>query len=153
MINITKLLYNVSSYGDELRYKEKISPAKRRPVVVWNMGRRCNLSCIHCYSDSANRNYPGELTTAEAKKMIRGLSDFKVPALLFSGGEPLLRKDLFNLNGYARGLGLRTVLSTNGTLISPKTALEIKNVTFFTYIRILPYIIGISFNRIFNLVF
>ena len=126
MINLTKLLYNVSSYGDELRYKEKISPAKRRPIVVWNMGRRCNLACIHCYSDSANKNYPGELTTPEAEKMIRNLADFKVPVLLFSGGEPLLRKDLFHLNDYARKLGLRTVISTNGTLINQKTALIIK---------------------------
>ncbi len=126
MINLTKLLYNISSYGDELRYKEKFSPAKRRPIVVWNMGRRCNLACIHCYSDSSNKNYPGELTTLEAEKMIRDLAGFKVPVLLFSGGEPLLRKDLFHLNDYARESGLRTVISTNGTLINPKTARKIK---------------------------
>lgn len=126
MINLTKLLYNVSSYGDELRYKEKISSAKRRPIVVWNMGQRCNLACIHCYSDSANKNYPGELTTLEAEKMIRDLAGFLVPVLLFSGGEPLLRKDLFRLNDYARKLGLRTVISTNGTLINQKTTLKIK---------------------------
>lgn len=126
MINLTKLLYNISSYGDQLRYKEKFSPAKRRPIVVWNMGRRCNLACIHCYSDSSNKNYPGELTTLEAEKMIRDLAGFKVPVLLFSGGEPLLRKDLFHLNDYARESGLRTVISTNGTLINPKTALKIK---------------------------
>ena len=126
MINLTKLLYNISSYGDQLRYKEKISPVKRRPIVVWNMGRRCNLSCIHCYSDSSNKNYPGELTTLEAEKMIRDLAEFRVPVLLFSGGEPLLRKDLFHLNDYARKSGLRTVISTNGTLISPKTARKIK---------------------------
>ena len=94
--------------------------------MVWNMGQRCNLACIHCYSDSANKNYPGELTTLEAEKMIRDLADFKVPVLLFSGGEPLLRKDLFHLNNYARKLGLRTVISTNGTLINQKTALRIK---------------------------
>lgn len=126
MINLTKLLYNISSYGDQLRYKEKLSPAKRRPIVVWNMARRCNLSCIHCYSDSSNKNYPGELTTLEAEKMIRDLAEFKVPVLLFSGGEPLLRKDLFHLNDHARKLSLRTVISTNGTLINPKTALKIK---------------------------
>lgn len=126
MINLTKLLYNVSSYGDQLRYKEKLSSAKRRPIVVWNMARRCNLACIHCYSDSANKSYPGELTTLEAEKMIRDLAWFKVPVLLFSGGEPLLRKDLFHLNDYARKLGLRTVISTNGTLINPRTALKIK---------------------------
>lgn len=94
--------------------------------MVWNTTRTCNLSCIHCYSDSCNKRYPNELTTAEAKKMLRGLAKFKVPVLLFSGGEPLLRRDIFQLNSFARDLGLRTVLSTNGTLITKKLASRIK---------------------------
>lgn len=126
MINITKLLYNVSSYGDELRYKKGINLKERKPIVVWNASRRCNLSCIHCYSDSGNQEYRGELSTPDAKKMIKDLAEFKVPVLLFSGGEPLLRKDLFELNGAARSLGIRTVISTNGTLITPKRAAQIK---------------------------
>lgn len=127
MINLTKLLCNFSSYGDELRYKEGLThPLQRRPIVVWNTTRTCNLSCIHCYSDSCNKRYPNELSTTEAKKMLRGLARFKVPVLLFSGGEPLLRRDLFQLNSFAKDLGLRTVLSTNGTLITKKLASRIK---------------------------
>ena len=127
MISITRLLCGQSSFGDELRYKEGLShPLQRRPVVVWNTTRTCNLSCIHCYSDSCNKRYPNELSTDEAKKMLGGLARFKVPVLLFSGGEPLLRKDIFQLNSFAKDLGLRTVLSTNGTLITKKLASRIK---------------------------
>lgn len=130
MINLTKLLYNVSSYGDELRYRRDLPLKERKPIVVWNATRQCNLSCIHCYSDSKNKKYKQELSSEEAKKMIRDLASFKAPVLLFSGGEPLLRKDLFELNSLARSLGLRTVISTNGTLINKKTAAQIKNEGF-----------------------
>jgi radical SAM protein with 4Fe4S-binding SPASM domain len=107
-----------------------MTSSNRRPIVVWNCIRRCNLSCIHCYSSSANKDYEGELSTAEAKKMIGELAEFKVPVLLFSGGEPLLRQDLFELNDYARNLGIRTVISTNGTLITPAMAQKIKKGNF-----------------------
>ena len=130
MINLTKLLYNVSSYGDELRYRQGLLFKERKPIVVWNATRQCNLSCIHCYSDSKNKKYSAELSTEEAKKMIRDLALFNVPVLLFSGGEPLLRKDFFELNSFARDLGLRTVISTNGTLITQKLAAQIKNEGF-----------------------
>ena len=130
MITITKLLCDLSSYGDELRYKKGMTSSNRRPIVVWNCIRRCNLSCMHCYSSSSNKNYEGELSTEEAKKMIHDLAEFKVPVLLFSGGEPLLRQDLFELNEYARGVGIRTVISTNGTLITPAMARKIKKGNF-----------------------
>ncbi len=130
MINLTKLLYNHSSYGDRLRYGQDADFVNRRPVVVWNASRRCNLSCIHCYSDSHNKKYSGELTTKEAERMIKGLAEFKVPVLLFSGGEPLLRKDIFRLNRLAKSRNLRTVISTNGTLITKKLASQIKKECF-----------------------
>ena len=130
MINITKLLYNVSSYGDELRYRKDLSLGERKPIVVWNTSRRCNLSCVHCYSDSGNQSYSGELTTEEAQTMIKDLAVFKVPVLLFSGGEPLLRKDIFILNALARSLGIRSVISTNGTLITEAMARKIKKEGF-----------------------
>lgn len=135
MISLTKLLFNLSSYGDNLRYKEGLDAFSRRPIVVWNCTRACNLSCIHCYSDSSAKQYGGELSTQEAKKMIRKLAEFKVPVLLFSGGEPLLRKDLFRLNSYALGLKLRTVISTNGTLINKNTAKKIKQ-SGFSYVGV-----------------
>lgn len=130
MISITKLLCDFDSYGDELRYKQGMIPPFRRPIVVWNSTRRCNLTCMHCYSDSDNRQYPGELSTKEAIEMIRGLAEFNVPVLLFSGGEPLLRNDLFELNAFAKQLRLRTVISTNGTLITRESAEKIKQADF-----------------------
>src|SRR5512136_694289 len=98
MISITRLLCDLPSYGDELRYRKGMTPATRRPIVVWNCTRKCNLSCIHCYSNSENKDYEGELTTGQAERMIEDLGEFQVPVLLFSGGEPLLRKDIFTLN-------------------------------------------------------
>jgi Fe-coproporphyrin III synthase len=130
MINITKLLCDISSYGDELRYREGMTSLNRRPIVIWNCTRKCNLACMHCYSDSANRDYEGELSAEEARKMILDLEEFKVPVLLFSGGEPLLRKDLFELNDFAHQHRLRTVISTNGTLITPEIAGRIKGHDF-----------------------
>lgn len=144
MIGITKLLCGTASPGDVLRYGRDSSrmphhllqySQDKRPVVVWNMTRRCNLHCIHCYSDSENRIYPGELTTEEAKAFIADLAEFKSPVLLFSGGEPLLRKDLFELGRFAVERGIRAVISTNGTLIIPDMARRIKE-TGFGYVGI-----------------
>ncbi len=106
------------------------SAMERRPIVVWNIGRTCNLKCLHCYSDSWAKRYSGELTTAEAKAVLDDLGDFRVPAVLFSGGEPLLRKDLFELVAYARAKKLSTVLSTNGTLIDAAMAKRVKEAGF-----------------------
>jgi len=128
MISITKLYCDRSSWGDTLRYERPF--AERKPIVVWNSTRRCNLKCVHCYSQSCNQDYEGELTTEEAKEMIRDLAQFKAPVILFSGGEPLMRHDLWELGGYARELGMRPVISTNGTLISKDAAAKIKEVGF-----------------------
>jgi len=113
-----------------LRYRKGMTSASRRPIVVWNCTRKCNLACMHCYSNSANKDYEGELTTAQAKKMILELEEFNVPVLLFSGGEPLLRKDLFELNDFAHQHHIRTVISTNGTLITKEIARQIKDNNF-----------------------
>lgn len=154
MIDITKLWCGVDTTGDPLRYGHKRgerhgdphptetkdhtvprSARERRPVTVWNVTRRCNLACVHCYTDSHNINYAGELTTEEAKTMIRDLSKFGIPALLLSGGEPLIRKDIFDIAAFANDLGLRLTLSTNGTLIDLKMAKRIKQ-TGFSYVGI-----------------
>ncbi|MBI3292825.1 MAG: radical SAM protein [Elusimicrobia bacterium] len=103
----------------------------RRPVVVWNMTRRCFLRCVHCYSDSTNQCDQGELTTTEAKAMLADLASFKVPVVIFSGGEALMRPDFFELAAYAKEeLDLRLTLSTNGILITPKVAARLKAVGF-----------------------
>ncbi len=135
MISITKLYCRKDTSGDWLRYqsrarKEGISELEyalaTKPIVVWNCTRRCNLRCIHCYSESENKQYHGELTTDQAKGFIDQLAEFGVPVLLFSGGEPLMRSDLFLLAEYARIKGIRTVISTNGTLIDKNQARQIK---------------------------
>lgn len=103
----------------------------RRPVVVWNMTRRCFLKCVHCYCDAKNQPDEGELTTEEAKTMLLDLAAFNIPVVIFSGGEALMRPDMFELAVYARWrLGLRLTLSTNGILITPKVAERLKAVGF-----------------------
>lgn len=100
----------------------------KKPVVVWNMTRRCNLHCIHCYSSSQNIRYADELTTDEARRMIADLAAYGSPVLLFSGGEPLMRKDLPELAQFAVDRGMRAVISTNGTLITRKRAERFKEI-------------------------
>ena len=106
------------------------SAAERRPVVVWNITRTCNLNCVHCYSNSEARHYEGELTTVEAKAVIDDLGTFNVPAVLFSGGEPLVRPDILELAAHARSKNVHTVLSTNGTLITEEVARKLKELKF-----------------------
>jgi len=98
------------------------SASARRPIVVWNLTRTCNLHCVHCYTDSDAVRYDGELDTQQAKAVIDDLAAYNVPAILFSGGEPLVRRDLFDLIEYARGLDRHVVISTNGTLIDLEAA-------------------------------
>ena len=92
------------------------------PVVIWNLIRRCNLTCRHCYALSADHDYAGELTTAEALAVLADLKAMRVPMAILSGGEPLMRPDLWTLVDEARRLRLPVALSTNGTLIDEATA-------------------------------
>lgn len=134
MISVTKLLFAREYFGDRLRYTKSAGTMKNGaaegmgPVVVWNSTRTCNLRCRHCYMDSDAQKYQNELTTDEAKKFIDDLADFRVPVLLFSGGEPLMRQDFFALAEYAAKKNVRPTLSTNGTLISRETAQRIKDI-------------------------
>lgn len=134
MISVTKLLFATEYFGDSLRYTDNANKARNGvregmgPVVVWNSTRTCNLKCRHCYMSSDAKKYQNELTTAEAKQFIDDLADFNVPVLLFSGGEPLIRPDFFELADYAAKKGVRPTLSTNGTLITPEVARKIKDI-------------------------
>jgi len=101
-----------------------------RPLVVWNMTLRCNLRCVHCYNESGEGRRESEMTTEEAERFIDDLAQMGVPVLLFSGGEPLLRQDIFHLGKYAASRGLRPVLSTNGTLITAEMAQALKDADF-----------------------
>ena len=87
------------------------------PVVIWNLIRRCNLTCKHCYSISADTDFAGELSTAEVFDVMDDLKRFHVPVLILSGGEPLLRPDIFDIAQRAKDKGFYTALSSNGTLI------------------------------------
>lgn len=100
------------------------------PAVIWNLVRRCNLTCLHCYSISADIDFPGELATEEVFKAMDELKAAGVPALILSGGEPLLRKNIFEIAERAKALGFYTGLSTNGTLIEPPLAERIAAARF-----------------------
>jgi putative heme d1 biosynthesis radical SAM protein NirJ1 len=134
MISVTKLLFETEYFGDSLRYTKGSKSARHGvregagPVVVWNSTRTCNLTCRHCYMSSDAKKYQNELTTVEAKQFIDDLADFNVPVLLFSGGEPLIRPDFFELATYAAQKGVRPTLSTNGTLITLEVAQKIKDI-------------------------
>jgi len=134
MISVTKLLGGASYFGDRLRYHEhsaKQTMGARPdsgPVVVWNATKTCNLECLHCYADAETRKFTGELTTDEAEAMIRDLASIRVPALLISGGEPLVRPDVLDLAELAMSLGVRVTFSTNGTLIDAKKAQRIAKI-------------------------
>jgi len=134
MINFTRLLCGVSQPADALRYGmghgAPTSAADRRPIVVWNITRRCNLKCVHCYSDSDAQDYPGELTWDQCRSVIDDLAAFGVPGLLLSGGEPLIHPRFFDIAQYARERGLRLTISTNGTLITADIAARLRTIGF-----------------------
>lgn len=134
MLNLTRLYCGITQPADALRYGQghgaPRSASERRPIVVWNITRRCNLACIHCYSDSAAREYPGELTWDQMRTVVDDLSGFNIPALLLSGGEPMIHPRFFELASYARERGLRLTLSTNGTLIDADRAKQLKAIGF-----------------------
>ncbi len=91
--------------------------------VYWEVTAGCNLRCIHCRrTDVLTKGSPDELTTPEAKSFIDQLADMGRPVLIFSGGEPLFRKDIFELISYAKEKGLPSGLATNGTLVTEKIA-------------------------------
>ncbi|HHI30506.1 12,18-didecarboxysiroheme deacetylase [Methanosarcinales archaeon ex4572_44] len=137
MIGVSKLYCNVVEPSDVLRYGRSSAKlpshllqfsADKKPVVVWNMTQRCNLRCVHCYSRSENIEYGDELTTDEGIDLIDDLAQFGVPVILFSGGEPLIRRDFPELANHAREMGMRVVLSTNGTLITEKMARVLREI-------------------------
>ncbi|MGB8275086.1 MAG: heme d1 biosynthesis radical SAM protein NirJ [Alphaproteobacteria bacterium] len=105
------------------------------PVVIWNLIRRCNLACKHCYSISADTDFPGELSTEEIFKVMDDLKRFGVPVLILSGGEPLLRRDLFAIARRAKEMGFYVGLSSNGTIIGPDNIDAIAD-TGFDYVGI-----------------
>ena len=137
MIGISKLYCGTVEPSDALRYGRMSSKLPshllqfskdKRPVVVWNITRRCNLKCVHCYAHAKDLSFKNELSTKEGKILLDDLAQFGAPVILFSGGEPTIRKDLPELAAYAVSKGMRAVISTNGTLISQKMARILKDI-------------------------
>jgi 12,18-didecarboxysiroheme deacetylase len=136
MIGISKLYCGAVEPGDVLRYRCQSGElpshllqfsADKKPVVVWNITRRCNLKCVHCYAHADAAAAPDELSQTEGLALLDDLKTFGVPVVLFSGGEPLMRPDLFDLVSHTVASGMRAVISTNGTLISREIALRLKD--------------------------
>jgi heme d1 biosynthesis radical SAM protein NirJ len=131
-------MFRISQYLREVVQAEQAGhypmPARRGsapgPVVIWNLTRRCNLTCKHCYALSADHHYPGELSTDEVFHVMDELRSYRVPVLILSGGEPLLRPDLFDIAQHARDKGFYVALSTNGTLIDAPMAERIAQMGF-----------------------
>ncbi|MEE9120476.1 MAG: 12,18-didecarboxysiroheme deacetylase [Syntrophobacteria bacterium] len=137
MIGISKLYCGTVEPSDAIRYGRQSQQlpshllqfsSDKKPVVVWNITRSCNLKCVHCYAHATAEAAKEELSTEEGKQLLDDLAEFGTPVVLFSGGEPLVRKDLVELADYAVKLGMRAVISTNGTLISRSTAQALKEV-------------------------
>ena len=137
MIGVSKLYCGAVEPSDVLRYGAESGKLPshllqfsrdKKPVVVWNMTRRCNLRCVHCYASAKDLDYGNELSTDEGKALISDLAAYGCPVILLSGGEPLARKDLAELARFAVGQGLRVVISTNGTLITREKAIEFRKI-------------------------
>jgi len=137
MIGISKLYCGTVEPSDALRYgrQSKDLPSHllqfsedKKPVVVWNVTRACNLKCVHCYARAVDRTHERELNHEQGLSLIDDMAAFGAPVVLFSGGEPLMRPDLVELASYAVSKGMRAVISTNGTLISKDMAKELKEV-------------------------
>jgi heme b synthase len=91
-------------------------------MVAWELTRGCNLSCVHCRALSGEGPYPGELTTEECLRLLDDIASFSTPVVILTGGEPLLRPDVYQIADYGTGKGLRMVLATNGTLLTEDKA-------------------------------
>jgi Fe-coproporphyrin III synthase len=130
MIIFSKALADQATVWEALRASESCQnlpadllrfSAQTKPVVMWNLTRRCNLACQHCYMD-ASPDARDEITLEEGIHLVDDLAKLEIPILIFTGGEPLLSRNFYALAFHAREMGLRTVISTNGTLITPEVA-------------------------------
>jgi Fe-coproporphyrin III synthase len=137
MIRITQFLHGAGTVSEVIKYRKHAPhgvPSRlvaftetRRPVIFWNITKQCNLACTHCYIDAGPEGGE-ELPLEDAMGFIADLADMRIPLLMFTGGEPLVKKDFWQLAEFAKEMGLNTALSTNGTLISKEVAAKIKAV-------------------------
>jgi heme d1 biosynthesis radical SAM protein NirJ len=125
-------MFRLTRYLQAVADPRPLGPERRPsgPVVIWNLVRRCNLTCRHCYATSADRDFPGELDTAGVFAVMDDLKAFGVPVLILSGGEPLMRPDIFAISRRAKAMGFYVGLSSNGTLITHANIGEIADVGY-----------------------
>lgn len=109
-----------------LQEEAKKTPTLR--LLAWETTRRCNLACLHCRAAAGSGPYPGELTTAEGMKLLDDLAGMGQAVVILTGGEPLLRDDIYELAAYGTGRGQRMVMAVNGTLMTPDIAARLKEV-------------------------
>jgi heme d1 biosynthesis protein len=130
-------MFRISQFIRELDAPTPAGPRRDPPgpVVIWNLIRRCNLTCKHCYSISADTDFPGELSTDDVLRVMDDLKAFRVPVLILSGGEPLLRPDIFDIGRRAKAMGFYVGLSSNGTLIDERNIGRIAD-TGFDYVGV-----------------
>ncbi len=127
MLDVSKLLCRPEEVAGSARASHGHRFAEvKRPVVVWNVTRRCNLHCQHCYASARSLPDPDELSPGEGLALIDELARARVPALILSGGDPLLRPDLPDLIRSATAHGIHVAISTNGTLIDAGVARELR---------------------------
>ena len=129
-------MFRISRYLHALERGQSVTPKPKPvmlgsgPVVIWNLIRRCNLACKHCYATSADIDFDGELSTDEVFAVMDDLKAFGVSVLILSGGEPLLRPDIFEISQHAKDMGFYVGLSTNGTLIDASNIGAIEGVGY-----------------------
>ena len=125
-------MFRLTQYMKEIKAPTALGPrrAPPGPVVIWNLIRRCNLKCKHCYSISGDVDFPGELVTHEVFRVMDDLKAFGVPVLILSGGEPLLRPDIFDISRRAKDMGFYVGLSSNGALIDQSNIEDIGEVGY-----------------------
>lgn len=132
-------MFRLSQYMHALKADPQVKPSRpvgsavrkpTGPVVIWNLIRRCNLTCKHCYATSADKDFPGELNTDKVFSVMDDLKDFGVPVLILSGGEPLMRPDIFEISHHAKDMGFYVGLSSNGTLITEDNIKDIVDVGY-----------------------
>jgi len=125
-------MFRLSHYLRELDLPVPAGPVRRPPgpVVIWNLIRRCNLTCKHCYSISGDVDFPNELSASEVFHVMDDLKAFGVPVLILSGGEPLMRRDIFELSSRAKAMKFYVGLSSNGTLIDGALADRIREIGY-----------------------
>ncbi len=134
MFRISRYLHALTNAGNgPASPRPPVAPTG--PVVIWNLVRRCNLTCKHCYATSADKDFPNELTTPQIYEVMDDLDAFRVPVLILSGGEPLMHPDIFRISRRAKAMGFYVGLSSNGTLIGEHNIREIAD-TGYDYVGV-----------------